>query len=322
MVSEIKLGDNWSLKEEDASGDLIIEDRINTTELFRSATGGSFSLGAVDLDLNGNALTNIGGTTDASSGAIRLANDTSILARDSGNNSDFGITFGSSDAVEIDSADLRLATGKSIEDGSGTERISINRTDTVIYNESGDISFFARDASHNEVRAYSDAVWRVNDREGKFIGYKYLTSGSAPGTLELTNANLDAKQNDITNVGSLSTDELNINTPSSADSIVSNIGPTGFIRSSDTFTLADDTQQSIHSGAADTASIVVVNDESGNLEAIFAHSGSSLTKLDGNADIVTSDTDGKHCVLYDTGDIVVKNRTGSSNDYTALVIGA
>jgi hypothetical protein len=58
-----------------------------------------------------------------------------------------------------------------------------------------------------------DLVARTNfpviivDNEGGFDAVQYTTSSSAPGTLELTNADIDANGNDITDVNSLSTDE-------------------------------------------------------------------------------------------------------------------
>lgn len=123
------------------------------------------------------------------------------------------LTDSSQDYVDLSGGgnDLRLATGQAIEDGGGTARFSLNVANTVIRDESGEPAFVADKSNKTELSGYSGQPVTIEDREGGFTAIQYDTSASAPGTLELTNANLDAGGNDITNVGSVSTDELSNN---------------------------------------------------------------------------------------------------------------
>jgi hypothetical protein len=54
------------------------------------------------VDLGGGDIGQVGGQNDASAGAVRLSNGSSILARNSADTDNFGITFTLNDAVAID----------------------------------------------------------------------------------------------------------------------------------------------------------------------------------------------------------------------------
>lgn len=181
----IRLANNKSIKarKSDDSEDLGL---VKIDGNNRAAIGFD---GIETVTISGSRLIRVGGSPDAGSGAIRLANDTSILARDSGNNGDFGITFGSSDAVEIDSADLRLATGQVIEDGGGTTRLEVGSSGTRIIDELGRNSFVAAGNNQTQINAYSDQEINFQDNEGGFRAIQYFTDASL-GRLELTNANI------------------------------------------------------------------------------------------------------------------------------------
>jgi len=88
-------------------------------------------------------------------------------------------------------ADLRLASGQSIEDGSGAQRLQILSSQTILNTQNGNNAFVAKEGAANKINAYFDTPINIEDREGDFRAVKYLTSSSAPGTLELTNAVLD-----------------------------------------------------------------------------------------------------------------------------------
>jgi len=87
-------------------------------------------------------------------------------------------------------ANLRLATGQSIEDGSGTDRITFKTNTTSIRDQGGKIRFTARSGNPTQIQVDDTTFFRMFDQEGGFTAYRYLPSASAPGTLELTNAGL------------------------------------------------------------------------------------------------------------------------------------
>jgi len=102
--------------------------------------------------------------------------------------------------------DLQIATDQSIEDGTGTNRFDLLSDRTNVVDENGNSRIAVADGFGNDVQLLTNSGLLIKDQNGGFDGIKYLTSSSTPGTLELTNANLDANSNDITNVQSLSTE--------------------------------------------------------------------------------------------------------------------
>lgn len=103
------------------------------------------------------------------------------------------VTDTTQDFVDLtgDGNDLRLGTGQSIEDGSGTGRITFDATFTSIKDDDG-TEFVRLSTGFDRLNAYSDkSLILAEDQEGSFTGVQYITSASAPGTLELANARLD-----------------------------------------------------------------------------------------------------------------------------------
>jgi hypothetical protein len=102
-----------------------------------------------------------------------------------------------------DPANLRIATGQAIEDGSGNQRLSLQSVGTFLRRPDQSAAFGAED---NRIRVYTDSThpFQVRDQEGAFNAVQYTTSANAPGTLELTNANLDTNGNPILIGGTLS----------------------------------------------------------------------------------------------------------------------
>lgn len=85
-------------------------------------------------------------------------------------------------------ADLRLATGQAIEDGSGTERIGFGSSTTEIRTPDGSLRFRLRDGGDGIRFDVSDSIpLTVNNTNNDPLAQ--ITNGS-PGTLELTNAYL------------------------------------------------------------------------------------------------------------------------------------
>jgi len=100
------------------------------------------------------------------------------------------------DFLEVESTDLRLATGQVIEDGSGTERFDLNSSFTRVKGGDGGDAIILNDSFGYDIQPTADAPHRVKDKEGNFTAFQYTTSASAPGTLSLDNAQL---QTEVTN---------------------------------------------------------------------------------------------------------------------------
>ena len=103
---------------------------------------------------------------------------------------------------------LSISTGKGISDSLGQERLGIYSTGTFIRNPDGEATFETYNTSGTIITGYDSKPITIEDGQGGFDVVKYQTSSSAPGTLELTNANLDANGNDIENVGSVKTKQI------------------------------------------------------------------------------------------------------------------
>jgi hypothetical protein len=150
------------------------------------------------------------GGVDITGANIRTGGS-AITLKDSTNDSDIlvaneGGPFDLSGAAQ----DLRLATNQGIEDGNGTKRFITDSLATRIFDEDGRETITLQGGNNYQLAARSSSPIVFRDVEGNFDAVQYTTSASAPGTLELTNANLDANNNDISNVGSLDTGEADV----------------------------------------------------------------------------------------------------------------
>lgn len=104
--------------------------------------------------------------------------------------------------VEVASGDdLRLATGQSIEDGSGQDRFDMLGVRTGVFDSDGKVAILLAGGTGNVYRSYPDTPYRIRDQEGSFSAVEYATSASPPGTFELIGAVLDfgAGQSSTTN---------------------------------------------------------------------------------------------------------------------------
>lgn len=93
--------------------------------------------------------------------------------------------------VEVLNSNLRLPEGQAIEDDSGNPRVTIESSETEIYNQRGEPAFRANAGVDHVIDAYSDTPFAIWDREGGFYPLKYHTSASAPGRFELYKSNLE-----------------------------------------------------------------------------------------------------------------------------------
>jgi hypothetical protein len=86
--------------------------------------------------------------------------------------------------------DLRLNTGRAIEDGNGTRRVELRSDRTRLFDDEGKKIFHGKGSSDTTLFAHGDQEVQINDLEGGFTAVEYKTSASPPGTLELTDAEL------------------------------------------------------------------------------------------------------------------------------------
>ena len=93
-----------------------------TGDVFSFAINGTtkFRIDTTEADLNGNNITNIGGTTDASAGGIRLANNIAINWRNGSNDGDFGITGTAGDTISVDTTFVLQSTRLLMDKGTDT----------------------------------------------------------------------------------------------------------------------------------------------------------------------------------------------------------
>ena len=108
---------------------------------------------------------------------------------------------------------ITLDTGQAIEDGDGVERLQINNVRTDLLTASGGLAFAARDTNNGgwiyKTGSNGNKSKLLQDSTGGFDAISYINSSSAPGTLELTDANLDASGNDVTGVGAADVEQIN-----------------------------------------------------------------------------------------------------------------
>ena len=98
--------------------------------------------------------------------------------------------------LSISPANLRLDTGQDIEDGDGSRRFRLSSFGTVMFTPDNLVAFQGS-TDNIEANAHANKDFRIFDREGTFQALRYTTSASAPGTLELTNADLDMDGQDL-----------------------------------------------------------------------------------------------------------------------------
>lgn len=169
-------------------------------------------------------------------------------------------------------SDLRLDTGEAIEDGDGNRRFDIlsDRTEVFAPGEDFDNQLTLRSDSESRIRT-SEGFY-LFDRNGVFRALEYETSSSAPGTLELTNAELDLNGNDISGVDSLSANTLSQSTA---------------VASGETLTVSSDEGTAVSGGVTVDGELVVdgsFTDTSGTISGDGKISGTGKVKAFGSAE--------------------------------------
>jgi len=103
--------------------------------------------------------------------------------------SDLEAVYGS--PVNVGTGNLRLDSGQSLEDGSGTRRFRLLPSQTIIQDDGGNIAFEADTGRKVGPFATSTTPYVIQDQQGAFRAVEYFTSSSAPGALRLANAVMD-----------------------------------------------------------------------------------------------------------------------------------
>jgi hypothetical protein len=112
------------------------------------------------------------------------------------------------------SADLRLAYGRSIEDEGGNDRLELPSDSTHLRSPGGNNAFRALDDGRRYI--YPDGGdgsdgFVLYDATGGFEAFDYINSSSQPGTVRFRAADLDMRSNAIENASSVDTDSATIN---------------------------------------------------------------------------------------------------------------
>jgi hypothetical protein len=157
-----------------------------------TALGSSFTFNVEPADFAGNALTDDGADNLAvASGAIQTDElDLSI-----------GPTWTGTHQFD---AGIRIQSGENIYDETGQARLSILGIDTLLYGGDGHTILDYNDDTHLRLSATNGAPFEIYDSEGGFDAVQYLTASSAPGTLNLINADLKKNDATFTSTGSAS----------------------------------------------------------------------------------------------------------------------
>lgn len=191
----IRLANGTSIKARN-SGD------TNDLQILRAKTDdtlkfGSAAVSAVRVDSNagpfrleGNNITQVGGTTDANSGVIRLANGFSIKARNSADSADVGLIssdindnvvlgFNSANNIRFSGSAITELGGKT-DASSGAIRLSSNkRIKGRNSANSGDISFIGTDSGNNLI---------IGDTNNNFP--QTVIRGGSNGEIDFSGENL------------------------------------------------------------------------------------------------------------------------------------
>ena len=157
-------------------------EEISRRSFLRKLGAGAIGLGALSLAPAASKLT----ITDTG-----IEGSTGLDFLDSGSQY-FKINEGG--PVEVTGTDLRLPTGNAIEDGSGNSRLTVGDK-TRLHDEVGNIVLQAWDSAHIRIQTRQGQPLEIRDSYGSFDAVSYLPSSSAPGTLELTKANLNLNSN-------------------------------------------------------------------------------------------------------------------------------
>jgi hypothetical protein len=242
-------------------------------------------------------------------------------------------TLTANGAPAIDAGgNIDVATGSAIRDGSGNSRLFVLSGATRIDDDAGNPAYEGKAGSYNQVFARSGQPFRVRDANGNFDAVSYTTSSSAPGTLELTNADLSMP--DDLNVRFGTNDDFSIFYDSSDDDLVirdtSNgvdlirqpkQGSTQFLQGADIGSIEAPEDSFTQLANASVTSAAASGDRVGYT---FALDNQTILAVDGEADgsggIQNADiTDGSNTIYDSSGSFVPQARL--QNDSITVTAG-
>lgn len=197
QTDEVARGGEYSF-DQTATGDLTLTNHDNDSILNVDAISNKVEIPSGHLQLS----TDYGEIQDAN-GDPRLSMNhstgtTTYFSQQGGDvqfydaqNSAYLMRVYSGGNVEVPNGNLRLATGQSIEDGDGSNRVSFASSYTKIHNEDGqNPGIELNNDTHLQLRAAYQAPLVVYDNYGSFDAVKYLPNDSVPGIFETTNSEL------------------------------------------------------------------------------------------------------------------------------------
>ena len=165
------------------------EQEISRRSFLRKLGAGAVGLGALSLAPAASKLTITDSGIEGSSGLNFLDSGSQYFKVNSGG------------PVEVQNTDLRIPTGNSIEDGSGTRRVTLNSASTFMSDENGDPVFIANHGNSTQVRAWADTPFQISDREGTYTAVQYDTDASA-GVLRTPSAGVAIQGSGTPSTGS------------------------------------------------------------------------------------------------------------------------
>jgi len=140
-----------------------------------------------DADLDGTDLVDAAKTIwDTSVGALTQQVGTSSNRQDA--------YLGQADANSVNTDEIRVATGQSIEDGSGNGRLRVGAAETALLAEDETNLISLQSGTKTQIAGNSTTPIILRDNEGSYDAVKYVTDSST-GTLKLMNAELEFSDN-------------------------------------------------------------------------------------------------------------------------------
>lgn len=109
----------------------------------------------------------------------------------------------SGNPVEIKNASLKIPIGQTINDGNDTSRFEMRSDGTFLRDDAGKTIIAGQSDQKNLAYSRASQPFTIYDADGSYDAVKYTTSSSSPGKLELTNAEIDHSDGDITNFNNL-----------------------------------------------------------------------------------------------------------------------
>lgn len=199
-------GNSWDLVSLSNGNFAIQRDDTGDSPILVQENANDLQLSVLNNGQTGISTTSPGATLGVG-GDLNFPNSNDIQAAGTD-----AIRFDSSQNVEIPNGKLnasqgvQINVGNGIADGGGTNRVKIADTYTSLRHADGNDAFTAMSGKTLIKTVKGPLV--VEDSQGVFTAFEYTRSAAAPGSLNLTNANLDMGGSMLTNITVDGTDTL------------------------------------------------------------------------------------------------------------------